>query len=98
MAARVVGDREDVDPRVGGELAREVEHAAAARRRDQAAAGDELRGDDEGARLGEPIAKRGQGPGSLAAQTAAFVRQPSAYDVRATSEYGHGLTIARISA
>src|SRR5262249_58517419 len=28
----------------------------------------------------------------------AFVRQPSAYEVRATSEYGQGLTTARISA
>ena len=30
-------------------------------------------------------------------QAAALVRQPSAYCVRATSEYGHGLTTARIS-
>ena len=47
VPARIVGDREHVDPRVGGELARRLHHLAAAVRGDQPAARDQLGGDDE---------------------------------------------------
>ena len=47
VPARIVGDREHVDARVGGELPRHLHHPAAAVRRDQPAARDHLRGDDE---------------------------------------------------
>ena len=57
VAAGVVGDREDVDARIGGELARDLDHAAAARRGDQAAAGHELGCDDERARPFQLLAK-----------------------------------------
>ena len=58
VPARVVGDREHVDARVGGELARELQHLAARVGGDQAAARDELGGDDECAGACELFAKR----------------------------------------
>src|SRR5581483_8084910 len=80
----VVRDRERGDPRLLRERAGR----------------DELGGDDEPARPRELLAE-GHSRGGLhapAAQTADAVRQLSGtYCVRATSEYGHGLTIARSS-
>src|SRR5439155_23625565 len=52
----------------------------------------------EHAERGPPAPARAELGDEVAQATVALVRQPSAYDVRATSEYGHGLTIARISA
>ena len=58
VPARVVGDREHVDARVGGELPRHLHHPAAAVRRDQPAARDHLGRDDERAGLRELFAER----------------------------------------
>ena len=57
VAAGVVGDREHVDPWIGGERARELEHPRAPVGRDQSAAGDDLGGDHESLRLGEQLAE-----------------------------------------
>ena len=58
VPARVVGDREHVDARVGRELPRHLHHPAAAVRRDQPAARDDLRRDDERTGARELFAKR----------------------------------------
>jgi hypothetical protein len=56
VAARVVGDREDVDPRVGRQLAGQLKRASSAVGRDQATARDELRRNDERLRARELLA------------------------------------------
>ena len=58
VTAGVVGDREHIDALVGGQLAGELHHLAARARRDQAAARDDLGGDDECAGACELFAKR----------------------------------------
>ena len=58
VTARVVRDREHVDPGVVGELARQGQQLGSAVRREQPAAGDDLGRDDEGAGLSEVLAER----------------------------------------
>ena len=70
VAARVVGDREHVDPRIGRELARHLEDLPAAVRGDQAATRHELGGDDERAGSSELFAKRDHVPRRFLYQSA----------------------------
>ena len=58
VAGRVVGDREDVDPRVRDQLAGDLQRALGARLGDQPAAGDELRRRDEAVGLRQEMAER----------------------------------------